>query len=222
MLTAYFFVLAGSGSNGNRWSMATYRVALSIYNRSPAAYEALKAWKIFNMPSKNSLQKYSTTLLHEEGIYFDYIEDQRHKYDTFVQEVEAKGHQKPLCEGVIILDEVKVVGKVAWNCKNGKICGLAMEQSQIPFLGDISNEILDETRPPAEYFLQFLWRDITSNFDVIGPHYSSSGTMDAAFTEACLQDALYAFQQYGFKVTLMLIDKKAMLELNSVRKIMEF
>ena len=186
--------------------MATYRVALSIYNRSPASYKAFKDWKIFNLPSKNSLLKFATTLLHEEGAYFDYIEDQRIKYNAFVKELESKGQKKPLSEGVLVLDEVKVIGKVAWNCKDGKLCGLAMDESQMPFLGDLSKDLLEDERKPAEYFLQFLWRDLTSNYDIIGPHYSATSTMDAAFTEACLQDAMYAFQQYGFKVRAIVLD----------------
>jgi predicted CopG family antitoxin len=40
------------GSHGNRWSMVTFRIALAIYIRSPAAYAALKSFKIFNLPSK--------------------------------------------------------------------------------------------------------------------------------------------------------------------------
>ena len=65
-----------------------------------------------------------------------------------------------------------------------------MEESQIPFLGDISSGILEETKRLAEYFLQFLWKYISSNYGIIGPHYSAAATMDAAFTEACLQDAI--------------------------------
>jgi hypothetical protein len=179
--------------------MATFRVALSVYTRSPAAYNAFKNWNIFNLPSRSAMQKYSTTLLHESGAYFDYIEDQRKKYDMYVKECEEKGWKKLLSEGALILDEVKVIGKVAWNSKNGKLCGLAMDDKQMPFLADLSDSLQEQSKP-AEYFLQFLWRDLTSDFDIIGPHYSSASTMDAQFTQACLQDALYAFQQYGFKV----------------------
>ena len=199
--------LSGNGCHGNRWSMATFRVALSIYNRSPAAYEAFKSWEIFNLPSRSTLKQYSTTLHHNEGTYYDYIEHQRQLYDDFTKQHEKEGFKKPLGEGVLILDEVKVISKVGWNCKDGKLLGLAMETSQIPFLGDISKDILDEdSRRPAEYMLQFLWRDLTSSYDIIGPHYSSTTSMDAAFTEACLQDAMYAFQQSGFKVRALVMD----------------
>lgn len=87
--------------------MATFRVALSIYNRSPAAYEAFKSWKIFSLPSRSSLKQYSTTLHHGEGTYYDYIEHQRVQYDTFANKLEKEGRKKPLGEGALILDEVK-------------------------------------------------------------------------------------------------------------------
>ena len=48
---------------------------------------------------------------------YNYTEDQHVKYDSYVQELEGKGNKKPLFEGVLVLDEVKVVGNVAWNCK---------------------------------------------------------------------------------------------------------
>lgn len=30
------------------------------------------------------------------------------------------------------------------------------------------------------YVLQTLWRDLTSDFDIIGPHYTSEGTMQVS------------------------------------------
>ena len=106
----------------------------------------------------------------------------------------------PLGEGVLILDEVKVIGKVAWNSKNGKLVGIEMDRENIPSLLEFGKELSDDNRSPAEYYLQFLWRDLSSNFDVIGPHYSSSKTMDAKFTHACMLNALTTFEAYNFRV----------------------
>ena len=111
-------------------------------------------------------------------------------------------------EGVLILDEVKVVGKVAWNSKNGWISSLAMDSEDFASLKDLYKELSNKKekssqdcgRETAEYFMQFLWRDLSSDFDIIGPHYSSAATMDAKFTVTCMLDALRAFQSYDFKV----------------------
>ena len=48
--------------------------------------------------------------------------------------------------------------------------GLAMDAKDIPTLLDFGG--VDEGKA-AEYFLQFLWWDATSDFDIIGPHYST-------------------------------------------------
>ena len=107
-----------------------------------------------------------------------------------------------MAEGVLILDEVKVVGKVAWNSKNGKLSGIVMEEGEYGSLADIYEDLQadDDIPRPAEYFLQFLWRDMSSKFDLIVPHYSTHRTMDTVFIHTCLMDALLALQSYGFKV----------------------
>ena len=125
------------------------------------------------------------------------------KYDVFKQETASLGTPPPLGEGVLILDEVKVVGKICWNSKNGKLSGIAMDGDALGSLKDLHADFGQETGPaPAEYFLQFLWRDLSSDFDVIGPHYNSTKTMTSTFTHACLQDALSAFQSYNFLVRI--------------------
>ena len=177
--------------------------ALSIYCRSPAAYDTLRSWKIFQLPSKSSLKQFTTTLLHGTRPYYDFLDDQRKRYLARSPELVSKGKAKPLCQGVLILDEVKVIGKVAWNSKSGKMCGVVMEEGEYASLVDIYDDLKTTNDVPkaAEYFLQFLWRDMTSNFDVIGPHYSWASTMDSVFLQTCFTDTLAAFQAYGFKVS---------------------
>ena len=172
-----------------------------MYHRSPAAYDALRSWDIFNLPSRASLKQFTTTCLHGDGVYFDYLRDQSQKYALYKEECVKKNIKEPRGDGVIILDEVKVVGKVAWNCGSGKIIGLAMDTKDVPTLADFDET--DDEPKAAEYFLQFLWRDLTSDFDVIGPHYSTQRSMDCAFTLACFTETLDAFQSYGFKVGLV-------------------
>lgn len=66
--------------------------------------------------------------------------------------------------------------------------------------------------PKTDYIVQTMWQDHTSNSDVIGPYYMSSGSMTAGYTLSCLMDALRKFHAYGFKVsTACLIKSKAWL-----------
>lgn len=40
-----------AGNCGNRWSPITYRIALAVYSRNPAAYRALSSFNIIKLPS---------------------------------------------------------------------------------------------------------------------------------------------------------------------------
>uniref|UniRef100_A0A1X7UEP4 Uncharacterized protein n=1 Tax=Amphimedon queenslandica TaxID=400682 RepID=A0A1X7UEP4_AMPQE len=64
-----------SGKRNNRWSSITICLALSVYVRSPAAYETLKSFKIL-VPGRSTQQAYTSAFLHEPGANNAYIEDQ--------------------------------------------------------------------------------------------------------------------------------------------------
>jgi hypothetical protein len=104
-----------TGKTNNRWSIITYRMALAVYSRSRAAYEALKCFNILNLPSVRSLQTKTGKFLDGPGINHTYLKEQSEKYTKFKQENEQKGTKVPLGEGVLIFDEVKVIQKVIWN-----------------------------------------------------------------------------------------------------------
>ena len=120
------------------------------------------------------------------------------KYQSYIEECVKNGRMRPQSEGVLVLDEVKVIEKVAWHSKTGQMIGLAMDPNEIPCLGDIGAE----DNRGAQYFLQFLWRDLTSDFDVIGPHYSCDHSVDCNFTLTHTMETINAFQAFGFKVYL--------------------
>lgn len=46
----------------------------------------------------------------------------------------------------------------------------------------------------TSYILQFLWRDLTSSFDIIGPYFTSDETMTAKKTYACVMETVKIFQ----------------------------
>lgn len=53
------------------------------------------------------------------------------------------------------------------------------------------------------YILQFMWRDITSDFEVIGPCEKS---LEMKFLAACVFEAMYVFETYGFHVFSIVCD----------------
>ena len=57
----------GTGKRSNRWSAVTIRLALAVYCRSPAAYDALKSFGILQLPSRSTLQAYTGAFLEDCG-----------------------------------------------------------------------------------------------------------------------------------------------------------
>ena len=51
-------------------------LALAVYARSPAAYEALKSFKILQLPARSTLQAYTSAFLHKPGANSACIQDQ--------------------------------------------------------------------------------------------------------------------------------------------------
>ena len=58
----------------------------------------------------------------------------------------------------------------------------------------------------ATYMLQFLWRDLTSKFDVMGPYYSSAETLKSKFILACLYETMRLCQLYGLQTSAVVCD----------------
>jgi hypothetical protein len=48
------------------------------------------------------------------------------------------------------------------------------------------------------YMLQFLWRDMTSDVDVIGPYFTLSSTIESQSLYSVVTYTMLAFSKYGF------------------------
>ena len=79
--------------------------------------------------------------------------------------------------------------------------------------GDMSSltdvyKLLQEPQVAAQtkYILQFLWRDLTSNYDIIGPYFTSAESVDSQFIIACMLDTVKLFQHHGLKTSLLVCD----------------
>ena len=118
-----------------------------------------------------------------------------------------KGEHEPRADGVLIFDEVKVVSSLLWNSRSQKIVGLAMTSKDQASLHDIY-QTLDGTESTQQmsYILQFLWRDLTSSFDIVGPYFTCCGSLASKFILACVLETL---QMYGFKTSILVCDGAA-------------
>ena len=71
--------------------------------------------------------------------------------------------------------------KLLWSSRDQKFVGHAMSAEEMSTLCDVYRTLSpDFQQRKTTYVLQTLWRDLTSNFEIIGPHYTSEGTMDVS------------------------------------------
>ncbi len=121
--------------------------------------------------------------------------------------MKKKGRLVAEGDGVLIFDEVKVIGRLIWNSRSQKMIGLAMSYEDMSCLHDVYQGLTpDELSKTTTYILQFLWRDLTSSFDVVGPYYSSSQSFDSKFIIGVVFETIKSFHLFGFQTSLLVCD----------------
>ena len=96
--------------------------------------------------------------------------------------------------------------KVAWNLKGGGITGVSTSEDELKVLHDVFSAAVQSGAQKASYIVQFLWRDLTSSFDLIGPYFPLESTMQSSALQEFLMLTLKALTSYGFKVSILLCD----------------
>ena len=84
--------------------------------------------------------------------------------------------------------------------------GLAMNPEDMSFLHDVYMTLGDEQPQQANYMLQFVWRVVTSSFDIVGPYYSSLESLKSKFILVCVFKTIKIFQLYGFQTLVPICD----------------
>ena len=67
-----------------------------------------------------------------------------------------------------------------------KLVGLSMNRSYLSSLADIFRFLENDNVEQTSYILQFLWRDLTSEFDIIGPYFTCSKSLESKYPFLCL------------------------------------
>ena len=89
---------------------------------------------------------------------------------------------------------------------NLRFVGHAMTADDMSSLQDVYDELRAPKSVKASYIMQFLWRDLTSDFDVIGPYFSSGRGMECKYIISCLMTTIHSFHIYGFKTMAVVCD----------------
>ena len=195
------------GGRGNKWNMITYRMALAVYVRSKSAYKALSSFQILNLPSVQSLTSFTRNKIDRPGECDTYLSEQLKKYKLMCDELRSKSSPVPEGMGALIFDEVKVVSQVLFNSKNNTLVGYAMNADDMAGLQDIYLHLDPNNKTlKTHYILQFLWRDLCSDFDVLGPYYTCHASLEHKYIIACVLDAMRKLNNYAFKTKVIICD----------------
>ena len=94
-----------------------------------------------------------------------------------------------------------------WNSRSQKIFGLAMTPDDMSTLHNAYQLVNEDTASEhTSYILQFLWRDLTSSFDVVGPNFTSSNPLECKFIMSCIIQTLRLFYLYSFHTYALVCD----------------
>ena len=96
--------------------------------------------------------------------------------------------------------------KVAWNLKGAGITGYSVSEDELKVLHDVYGTAVQPGSQKASYIVQFLWRDLTSGFDLIGPYFPIESSMTSSVLQELIMLCLKALTSYGFKVSILLCD----------------
>lgn len=94
-----------------------------------------------------------------------------------------------------------------FNSRNSSVIGYSVCSDDLANMHDVYDGLdADNSNKKATYVLQFLWRDLTSSFDVIGPYFALSGSVECSFLHSFVTRTMLAFQKYNFYTRALLCD----------------
>ena len=127
------------------------------------------------------------------------------QYVLYCKKRIKEGKKESMKDGVMIFDEVKVISRLMWNSRNQQLIGLSMTHSDMSSLADIYQSLGDDDThvQQTSYILQFLWRDLTSEYDIVGPYFTYPKPMESKFVMACVYESVKLFHIYGLKTSAM-------------------
>ena len=101
---------------------------------------------------------------------------------------------------------MKVISRFMWNSRNQSLIGLSMGSGELASLADVYQTMEEDCAAQTSYILQFLWRDLTSDYDIVGPYFTSSRTLESKFTLSCILETIKLFHLHGLLTSLLVCD----------------
>ena len=129
-------------------------------------------------------------------------------YKLFSEKKKAEKKRVPVGVGALVFDEVKVISRLMWNSRNQQMIGIAMHAEDMASLLDVYSTYDDmgHKADQTNYIMQFLWRDLSSSYDIVGPYYTSSGSFKSKSIVPCVMETIKLFHLYNFKTIALVCD----------------
>ena len=100
-----------------------------------------------------------------------------------------------------------MTANIYWNARSNKFIGHALTHDDMAGHHDIYQELNEDTMTKkASQIFQFLWSDVVTNVDIIGPYYTSQEGFDHKFMMSCVMETKHLFYMYDFPVVLLKCD----------------
>ena len=129
-------------------------------------------------------------------------------YKLFSEKKKAEKKHVPIGVGALVFDKVKVISRLMWNSRNQQMIGIAMHAEDMASLLDVYSTYNDmgQRADQTNYIMQFLWCDLSSSYDIVGPYYTSSGSFKSKSIVPCIMETIKLFHLYNFKTIALVCD----------------
>ena len=78
-----------------------------------------------------------------------------------------------------------------------------MGSGELASLADVYQTMEEDCAAQTLYILQFLWRDLTSDYDIVGHKFQ---TLESKFTLSCILETIKLFHLHGLLTSLLVCD----------------
>lgn len=181
-----------SSVKSRKWDFDIMQLALSIWTRSPRAYEQLCFSKKLILPCVNTLSKYKNSVYQTPGVN-----------DTMLQWMfmQAKNDNIPHegYYGGLILYEMAIQEDIQIKRHGGSSKFVGM-----PDLGDEGNQLQSSKYQMANHVIQFMFHGLTG-FRFLVAHYPTTQA-NAPQIYTMFWDVVQALEQWGFHVIYTSLD----------------
>ena len=90
---------------------------------------------------------------------------------------------------------------------NSAIVGFSMSSDGFTSLHDVYQGLeVNEKCQNTTYVIQFLWKELTSDLDIIGPYLTYPATVDTRFLHSIVTCTILVFTHFGFGVRALFCD----------------